>query len=106
MKKQNVPYNNAFRILFGISRDCSPSTMFATSGISSSEAIMRKDIFRFINRLEYSNNDIIKSLDVTDTYWKSRIKRHWMQTLLHSFQGYGLNLIYHIFCNMDLCALP
>ena len=60
-KKLNVAYNNAFRMLFGLSRDCSASTMFATRGIFSSEAIMRKDIFRFMNRLEYSNNDSVQS---------------------------------------------
>ena len=88
-EKLNVAYNNAFRMLFGLSRDCSASTMFANRGIYSSEAIIRKDIFRFMNRLEHTNNDIIKSLVMTDTYWKSRIKRHWMQTLYIHFKDMG-----------------
>ena len=55
IKKMYVAYNNAFRMLFRLPRDCSASGMFAQNGVLCCPAVIRNLIFRFRGRLNTSS---------------------------------------------------
>ena len=47
IRKLYVAYNNAFRMLFMLPRDCSASGMFAVHNVMSCPALVRKLVFGF-----------------------------------------------------------
>ena len=85
IKKLHVAYNNAFRMLMNLPRGCSASGMFAMNNVSSCQAIIRNLVFRFKNRVDSSENLIIKSVLSSDIRWQSRIRLHWMKLLYVNF---------------------
>ena len=57
IRKLYVAYNNAFRMLFMLPRDCSASGMFAVHNVMSCPALVRKLVFGFNwNKLLYVHN--------------------------------------------------
>jgi hypothetical protein len=54
-----VQYNNAFRVLFGLPRDCSASLMLAERQVDGFHAIIRKRCASQLNRLRASSNGIL-----------------------------------------------
>ncbi|XP_063383591.1 uncharacterized protein LOC134677253 [Cydia fagiglandana] len=54
-----VQYNNAFRVLMGLPRYCSASTMFAEARVDSFAAIMRKRATSLLCRVRNSTNSIL-----------------------------------------------
>jgi hypothetical protein len=54
-----VQYNNAFRVLLGLPRYCSASTMFAEARVDSFSAIMRKRAASLLSRVRASTNSIL-----------------------------------------------
>lgn len=61
-QKIKVAYNNVFRMLLGYSKRDSASTMFATNGIDSFDAMFRKNTYKCMQRLSESSNVIIRCL--------------------------------------------
>ncbi len=57
-----VAYNNALRRLFNFNQHCSASGMFDGMNILSFDAIQRKYIYHFMQRLHNSGNEIINFL--------------------------------------------
>ena len=47
-----MAYNNAFRMLFRLPRDCSASGMFAVNNVMSCPALVRKLVFGFLQESE------------------------------------------------------
>ena len=47
MRKINVAYNNAFRMIMQLPRYCSASNMFAMCNVPSCQAVMRNLVYRF-----------------------------------------------------------
>ena len=60
--KIRVAFNNVFRNLLGYSRRDSASAMFLSHNLDSFEALMRKRIFKFRQRVINSKNAIINML--------------------------------------------
>ena len=54
-----MAYNNAFRMLFRLPRDCSASGMFAVNNVMSCPALVRKLVFGFYKRVNSSQNCIV-----------------------------------------------
>ncbi|XP_026741872.1 uncharacterized protein LOC113503928 [Trichoplusia ni] len=71
-----VQYNNAFRVLMGLPRFCSASSMFAGAIIDGFSAIMRKRCASMLERLRSSTNSI---LCVLSDRWDSPLLRRWVQ---------------------------
>ena len=69
-----VAYNNAFRMLFRLPRDCSASGMFAVNDVMSCPALVRKLVFGFYKRVNSSQNCIVQAICGSDIWWKSSIK--------------------------------
>ena len=82
IKKMYVSYNNAFRMLFRLRRDCSASGMCATRNVSSCPALIRNLVFRFMQRVQESPNAIrLQSICSSDMWWTSLIRARWLKLL-------------------------
>ncbi|XP_053615263.1 uncharacterized protein LOC128678044 [Plodia interpunctella] len=57
-----VQYNNGFRMMFGLSRRCSASDMFAQAHTDDFFAIMRKRAASMLKRVRSSTNTILKTI--------------------------------------------
>ncbi|KAL0860188.1 hypothetical protein ABMA27_010495 [Loxostege sticticalis] len=55
-----VQYNNAFRMLMGLPRFCSASSMFAEAGVDDFHSIIRKRISSIWCRLRESSNGVLR----------------------------------------------
>ncbi|RVE46368.1 hypothetical protein evm_008991 [Chilo suppressalis] len=75
-----VQYNNAFRILLGLPRFCSASTMFAEAHADDFYAIVRKRSASLLGRLRGCGNGI---LNVLVERWDSPLLRRWMHLHTH-----------------------
>ena len=73
IRKLYVAYNNAFRMLFLLPRDCSASGIGLHNGMSC-PALVRKLVFGFYKRVKASQNYIVKAICASDISWKSSIR--------------------------------
>ncbi|XP_026315971.1 uncharacterized protein LOC113227298 [Hyposmocoma kahamanoa] len=71
-----VQYNNAFRVLLGLSRFCTASGMFAEAHSNGFAAIIRKRCASMLHRLRDSPNRILSALSAG---WDSPMLAHWMR---------------------------
>ena len=62
MKKLQVAYNNSLRRLLGLPSYNSASSMFVNLDIPSFRELLRKYVYNFRNRLETSDNVIIREM--------------------------------------------
>ena len=81
IRKLIVAYNRAFRLLMGYPRDCSASGMFANNRLPSAQAILRNLCYKFIKRLEESENNLIHNIRNSDIWFHSNIRKHWLSIL-------------------------
>ena len=87
MRKLQVAYNDAFRILLKLPRWTSASFMFVHSNVPTFHAVLRNLMFKFMGRLIDSENEIIMALTVithSDTRYSSCLWRHWKKCLYAS----------------------
>ena len=59
IKKLRTSYNSALRRFLVISKPYSASQMFVSRGILSFDELLRKSIYRFVERIDNSTNSII-----------------------------------------------
>ena len=84
--KLRVAYNNVFRFLLGLPRDeqgrpCSASGMFASRKVKSLQEIMRNLIYKFMCRLDVSENDIVRCTLSQSVVRLSKLRKHWNRLL-------------------------
>ena len=89
IRKLYVAYNNAFRMLFRLPRDCSASGMFAENNVMSCPALVRKLVFGFYKRVN-SQNCIVQAICGSDIWWKSSIISNWHKLLYVHNAGQGI----------------
>ena len=87
MRKINVAYNNAFRMIMQLPRYCSASNMFAMCNVPSCQAVMRNLVYRFTIRVDRSENKLLCAIGNSDMRYQSRIKKHWMSSLYVHFRA-------------------
>ena len=85
-RKLNVAFNNVFRLFLRLPRDeqgrpCSASGMFVNRKLKSLQEIIRNSVFKFINRIELSNNDLVKSTLFKNIRDMSKLRDHWNKLL-------------------------
>ena len=81
---QYVAYNNAFRMLFMLPRDCSAIGMFAVHNVMSCPALVSKLVFSFYKIVKASQNSIVQAIPwvcASDIWWKSSIRANWNKLL-------------------------
>ena len=81
MNKLIVAYNNSLRILLKLPWDCSASKMFADRALPGAKAILRNLIYKFMKRIEISENTLVKCILNSDLILISRLRKHWHGTL-------------------------
>ena len=79
--KLRVAYNNVFRFLLGLPRDehgrpCSASGMFASRRVKSLQEILRNLIYKFMCRLDVSDNDLVRSILSQSVTRIFRLRKH------------------------------
>ena len=84
-----VAYNNAFRMLFMLPRDCSASGIFAVHNVMSCPALVRKLVFGFYKRVKVSHC-IVQAICGSDIWWKSSIRANWNELFYAHNAGQGL----------------
>ena len=90
LRKLTVAYNDIMRLLLCLPRRHSASQMFVNINVPTCAAVIRNLIFKFIVRLEKSENSIIQelvSIERSDTKLTSAIWRHWHKTLYIHFDS-------------------
>ena len=82
IRKLNVAYNDIMRLLLRLPRYHSASQLFANVGVPAFQAVIRNLIFKFITRLDRSENAIIQGLvRESDLRFTSAIWMHWYKLL-------------------------
>ena len=84
--KLNVAYNNVFRFLLGLpwdeqGRPCSASAMFANRKVKSLQEILRNLSFKFMCRMDISDNDIVRCMLYRCVTRNSKLRKHWNRLL-------------------------
>ena len=76
-----VAYNNSLRRLLGLPSHNSASSMFVNLNILSSGELLRKYVYNFRNRLETSDNVIIRGIYLSHITFHSGIWDWWRDIL-------------------------
>ena len=83
MKNLKVAYNNSLRRLLGLPshNSASTSSMFVNLNIPSFGELLRKYVYNFRNRLETSDNAIIREIYLSHITFQSGIWDWWSDIL-------------------------
>ena len=85
LRKLQVAYNDCLRILLKKPRCSSASKLFVDSGLSTLQALLRNLMFKFMSRLDESQNCIIMMLTsprCSSVRYQSYLWKHWYGCLL------------------------
>ena len=85
LRKLIVAYNDAMRMLLQLPRHSSASRMFADAHVPSCQAVVRNLTFKFIERIDISENDIVNILVnpmKSCTRYTSELWKRWYDNLL------------------------
>ena len=85
LRKLQVAYNDCLRILLKKPRSSSASKRFCDSGLSTLQALLRNLMFKFMFRLDESQNCIIMMLTTpscSSIRYQSYLWKHWYGCLL------------------------
>ena len=81
IKKLRTSYNSALRRFLAISKPYSASQMFVPRGILSFDELLRKSIYRFVERIDNSTNSIIYVCFSSSVFLYSPIRKWWSSLL-------------------------
>ena len=85
MKRLRVAYNNAYRIIHYISRNVSVRPHQVSHCVRTSDAVLRNNLYRLFIRCSSSSNFFIRSLQISDAFYKSSFFLNY-STLLYGGQ--------------------
>ena len=105
MRKINVAYNNAFRMIMQLPRYCSASNMFAMCNVPSCQAVVRNLVYRFTIRVDRSENKLLCAIGNSDINHELRNTgcRHSMCISVHEYYCHSFFLL--SFFTLDLCIV-
>ena len=81
IKKLRTRNNSALRRFLVISKPYSASQMFVSRGILSFDELLRKSIYRFVERIDNSTNSIIHACLSSSVFLYSPIRKWWSSLL-------------------------
>ena len=81
ISKLRVAFNNGFRKLMNYNRSCSASAMFANNNIQSFDGLRRKCIYNFRERLNNSENTILRDICNSFFMYNSDSNKEWCDKL-------------------------
>ena len=71
IRRLTVAFNNIHRGMLGLPWRCSASAMYENYDLPNIDTVVRRSLFRFIQRLSVSQNSIVRSIEQS---WFVRIK--------------------------------
>lgn len=83
-QKLTVAYNDTMRLLMQVPRWSSASYLFAYFNVPGCDAVLRNLMYKFMRRLDCSQNGVIDSLVnpiKSSVRFSSKLRRHWRQCL-------------------------
>ena len=81
IRRLYIAYHNSLKILIGVSTREHTSPICANLNIKSCPALIRNLIFKFMTRLNQSENKIIAAICSSSFYYASPMWKHWRQLL-------------------------
>ena len=81
LRKLCVAYNNVFRKITFLPRDCSASLMFTTRDLPTCKILIRKHAYIFMKSAAESRNVILHSIVRSDSLFTSPLWQHWRNLL-------------------------
>ena len=82
LQQLSVAYNNVFRYLLSIKRQCSISQCFIKHGIYSFNVLCRKLVYSFYNRVSTSDNTLVRNMAGSLYFiYASPLHKRWQSSL-------------------------
>ena len=81
IRKLYTAYHNSLKILIGVSTRKENSPICANLNVKSCPALIRNLVYKFMIRLNVSENSIIASICRSSCYYTSPMWKHWRQLL-------------------------
>ena len=75
--KLQITYHNILKMNIGLSKYESTSATFAITNNQCCQSVIRNLEYKFVCRLDQSNNTIVKELLSSSIVYSSRIRSHW-----------------------------
>ena len=75
--KLQITYHNILKMNIGLSKYESTSATCATTNTQCCQSVIRNLVYKFVCRLDKSNNTIVKALLSSSIVYSSRIRSHW-----------------------------
>ena len=80
-RKVKVAYNDCFRMLMGMPRYTSASTLFVRNNLFTFDGLLRHLTYRFIVRINHCENYLVNAITGSDVKYCSNIRTHWFKNL-------------------------
>ena len=81
MKRLLITYHNVFKMSISMSKYESTSLLCTVCNVLCCQAVLRNLVYRFMCRLQASNNSLVMSIQSSSLVYKSRIRKHWRRLL-------------------------
>ena len=81
VNRLSTSYHNILKMFLGLSKYESTSMLCAFMNIQCFQSLIRKSVFKFMQRLNTSNNTILQMLQKSSLAYTSRIQSHWRNLL-------------------------
>lgn len=81
INKLYTVYHNSFKLLAGVSKYESTSLMCTIFNVQCCQAVLRNLVYKFMVRLDMSNNSVIRAIASSSIRYTSRLRRHWNDQL-------------------------
>ena len=111
INKLYIAYHNTMKLFIGVSKREHTRPICVTLNIRYCPALIRNLIYKFMNRLLFSNNILIKALCESSCFYRSTMWRHWRSLLytngvgqvFQTYYYYFHILIYTLTMDLNLC---
>ncbi len=81
MKSLQLAYHNCLKTFMGVSKYESTSTICSYLNVKTCNGVIRNYIYKFICRLETSQNPLIQNIMTSSIQYTSKIWKHWRKEL-------------------------
>ena len=81
MKRLLINYHNVFKMSISMSKYESTSLLCTVYYVLCCQAVIRNLVYRFMCRLQTSNNSLVMSIQSSSLVYTTRIRKHWRRLL-------------------------
>jgi len=103
MKRLRAAYNNAYRIMHYIPKNVSVRPHQVSHCVRTFDAVLRNNLYRFFMRCASLSNFFIRSLQMSDAFYKSSFFLNYSTLLYGGDQMQYLSVIVSVFASHQYC---